>query len=109
MAHSQIPPGAVVRVSAGSFDPAQFAAVERMRHEVGAYLIPAITPLEGLLGYYAGTSREGSIVDVSLWSTDEHARQMGQLKEMVVDARGAAEALGITFVPIINHPLSWHI
>lgn len=33
---------------------------------------------------------------------------MGDLKEMVVDARAAAAALGVTF-PIVNHPLSWHI
>ncbi len=109
MAHAQIPPGAVVRVSKGIFDPARIAEVEQMRHTTGAYLAPAITPMEGLLGYYAGTSRDGSIVDVSIWTSDEHARQMGELKEMVVDARTAAEALGVTFIPIINHPLSWHI
>lgn len=109
MAHSQIPPGAVVRVSRGSFDPARFAEVERMRHETCAYLAPAIAPMEGLLAYYAGTAREGSIVDVSLWDSDEHARQMVELKEMVVDARAAAEALGVTFIPIVNHPLSWHV
>jgi len=109
MTQTEIPRSAVVRVSRGSFDPARFDQIERMRHETGAYLTPAITRLGGLLGYYAGTSPEGSIVDVSLWDSDEHARQMGQLKEMVVDAAPAAEALGVTFVPIVNHPLSWHI
>lgn len=109
MAQADIPRSAVVRVSSGRFDPARFDQIERMRHEAGAYLTPAITRLEGLLGYYAGTSPEGSIVDVSLWDSDEHARQMGQLKEMVVDARQAAETLGVTFIPIVNHPLSWHI
>jgi hypothetical protein len=109
MAQSHVPPAAVVRVSIGSFDPARFAEIERMRHETGAYLAPAIARLEGLLGYYAGTSREGSIVDVSIWETDGAARQMGELKEMVVDARAAADALGVTFIPIINHPLSWHV
>jgi hypothetical protein len=109
MTQTDIPPGAVVRVSQGSFDPACFAEVERMRQEVGVYLVPAISRLEGLLGYYAGTSRDGSVVDVSLWDSDEHADQMGQLKEMVVDARQAAQALGVTFIPIVNYPLSWHV
>jgi hypothetical protein len=109
MAPIEFPPNAVVRVSKGSFDPSRFAEVERMRQKVGVYLVPAIARLEGLLGYYAGTSREGSIVDVSLWDSDEHANQMGQLKEMIVDARQAAEALGVTFIPIVNYPLSWHV
>jgi hypothetical protein len=109
MAHLEIPPNAVVRISEGSFDPARFAEVERMRHEVGVYLAPAIARLEGLLGYYAGTSPEGSIVDVSLWDSDEHASQMGQLKEMIVDARAAAGALGVTFIPIVNYPISWDV
>jgi hypothetical protein len=29
------------------------------------------------------------------------------LKEMIVDARKAAEAVGATFVPIVNYPVSW--
>jgi len=109
MTHQEIPPGAIVRVSQGSFDPERLAEVERMRAEVGVYLAPAIARLDGLLGYYAGTSPDGSIVDISLWDSDEHANQMGQLKEMIVDARQAANALGVTFVPIVNYPLSWHV
>jgi hypothetical protein len=80
-----------------------------MRNETVVYLAPAIAPLEGLLGYYAGTSVEGSLVDVSLWDTDEHANQMSHLKEMVVDARPVGVAAGITFIPIVNYPLSWHV
>jgi hypothetical protein len=109
MAHQEIPRTAVVRVSRGSFDPARFADVEGMRSETSAYLAPAIAQLEGLLGYYAGTSPDGSIVDVSLWDSDEHANQMGQLKEMIVDARHAGEVAGATFIPIVNYPLSWQV
>ena len=85
---------AVVRVSRGTFDPARFAEVERMTRDTGAYLIPAIGRLAGLLHYFAAASPSGSIVHVSIWDSDEHAQQMGHLKEMIVDARRAGEAAG---------------
>ena len=109
MTPSVVPPAAVVRVSRGTFDPARFADVERMTRETGVYLIPAIKTLPGLIGYYAGASPSGSMVHVSIWDSDEHAQQMGQLKEMIVDARKAAETAGVQFTPIINFPISWNI
>ena len=104
-----VPPTAVVRVSRGTFDPARFADVERMTGETGAYLIPAIEKLPGLINYYAAASPSGSMVHVSIWDSDEHAQQMGHLKEMIVDARKAAEAAGVQFTPIVNYPISWDI
>ncbi|HYB01006.1 MAG TPA: hypothetical protein VED37_12370 [Ktedonobacteraceae bacterium] len=80
-----------------------------MTKETGTYLIPAIQKLPGLLSYYAGTSPDGSIVHVSIWDSEEHAQQMSRLKEMIVDARRASEAVGVTFIPIVNYPLSWTI
>jgi hypothetical protein len=104
-----VPPTAVVRVSKGTFDPARFTEVERMTRDTGVYLIPAIKALPGLISYYAGASRSGSMVHVSIWDSDEHAQQMGQLKEMIVDARKAGETAGVQFTPIINYPISWNI
>ncbi|MDQ2812203.1 MAG: hypothetical protein M3Z75_10090 [Actinomycetota bacterium] len=104
-----IPAGAVIRVSRGNFDPANFTEVERMTAETGTYLTPVIRRLDGLLGYYAGASPDGSMVHVSIWKSEEHAQQMGRLKEMIVDARTDAEAVGVEFIPIINYPVSWHI
>jgi len=104
-----LPPTAVIRVSRGNFDPARFEEVDRMAKEIGTYLIPAIQKLPGLLSYYAGTSQDGSMVHVSLWDSEEHANQMGSLKEMIVDARRDSEAVGVTFLPIVNYPLSWTI
>ena len=104
-----LPPTAVIRVSRGNFDPARFEEVDRMAKEIGTYLIPAIHKLPGLLSYYAGTSPDGSMVHVSLWDSEEHAKQMGGLKEMIVDARRDSEAVGVTFIPIVNYPLSWTI
>jgi hypothetical protein len=100
---------AVVRVSRGTFDPGRFAGVDAMNKKVSAYLIPAIKRLPGLIHYYTGVSPEGSIVAVSVWDSDEHATQLNQLKEMVVDARGEAEAAGVAFTPILDYPIGWTI
>ena len=104
-----LPPTAVIRVSRADFDPARFAEVERMTRDTGTYLIPAISRLPGLAGYFAGASPTGSMVHVSLWESDAHAQQMGSLKEMVVNARRDAEAVGCRFTPIVNFPVAWHI
>jgi hypothetical protein len=99
----------IVRVSRGNFDPARFAEVERMTRDTAAYLIPAIGRLQGLVGYFAGTSPSGSIVHVSLWESDAQAQEMSKLKQMVVDARQDAEKVGIEFTPIVNYPIAWRI
>src|ERR1700727_1457680 len=100
-----LPASAVVRVSRGSFDPGLFAEVEAVNKKVSGYLVPAIERLPGLIHFYAGVSPEGSIVNVSVWDSDEHAAQMGRLKEMTVDARGEMEAVGVAFTPIVNYPI----
>lgn len=109
MATPSIPPSAVIRVSLGNFDQGRFAEVDQMTRDTGRYLIPAIQQLDGLISYYAGMSSEGSVVHVSVWQSNEHADQMGRLREMIVDARGDAEAAGVSFIPIVNYPIAWHI
>lgn len=109
MAIPSLPADAVVRVSRGNFDPARFAEVDQMTRATGRYLIPAIQRLDGLIGYYAGTSGEGSTVHVSLWRSHEDAEQMARLKEMIVDARRDADAVGVSFIPIVNYPVAWTI
>jgi hypothetical protein len=104
-----LPPTAVIRVSRGNFDPARFPEVHEMAVATGRYLIPAIEKLPGLISYYAGASPDGSMVHVSIWESDEHAGQMGRLKEMIVDARRDSEAVGVTFTPIVNYPIDWTI
>jgi hypothetical protein len=99
----------VIRVSRGTFDPARFPDAEAMTHATGEFLIPAIRRLDGLLGYYAGTHPSGSTVHVSLWRSDADAQQMSRLKEMIVDARAAGDAAGVTFEPIVNYPIAWRI
>ena len=104
-----LPSTAVVRVSRGNFDPARFAEVELMTRNTGTYLIPAINRLPGLLHYSAAVSPSGSVVHVSFWDSEEHAQQMSHLKEMILDARKDAEAVGIEFVPIVNYPITWNV
>jgi hypothetical protein len=104
-----LPATAVVRVSRGSFDPSRFAEVDAVNKKVSGYLVPAIQRLPGLIHWYAGVSPEGSIVNVSVWDSDEHAAQMGGLTEMTVDARGEMEAAGVAFIPIVNYPINWTI
>jgi hypothetical protein len=103
------PSTAVIRVSRGDFDPARFEEVEQMTRDTGRYLIPAIGRLDGLIAYYVGASVQGSAVHVSVWQTNDHAEQMGQLKEMVLDARRDADAVGVTFTPIVHCPIAWSI
>jgi hypothetical protein len=100
---------AVVRVSRGSFDPSRFADVDAVNKNVSGYLVPAIQRLPGLIHWYAGVSPEGSIVNVSVWDSDEHAAQMDRLTEMTVEARGEMEAVGVAFIPIVNYPINWTI
>ena len=104
-----LPTTAVVRVSRGSFDPSRFAEVDAVNTRVSEYLIPAIKQLPGLIHWYAGVSPEGSIMNVSVWDSDEHAAQMDQLKEMTVIARGEMEAVDVSFIPIVNYPINWTI
>ena len=109
MATAPLPEGVVVRVSRGTFDPARFAEVQAMTIATGRYLVPAISRLPGLISYYAGASPDGSMIHVSIWDCDEHAGQMGRLKEMIVDARNDAEKAGVSFIPIVNYPVDWII
>ncbi|MGA7540769.1 MAG: hypothetical protein WBW93_18580 [Steroidobacteraceae bacterium] len=104
-----LPPTAVIRISHGSFNPARFLEVSRMADETAKYLMPAIKKLPGLIKYFAALSQSGSYVHVSIWETDAHAREMATLKEMTVTARQAAESVGVRFVPIVNHTLTWTI
>jgi len=101
--------GSVVRVSQGKFDPNRFAEVEQMAVATSSYLIPAIQRLPGLISYFAGASPDGSMVNVSVWDSNEHAAQMDALKEMMVDARRDAEAVGVEFINVVNYPIAWTI
>ena len=104
-----LPVTAFVRVSRATFDPSRFAEVDAMNTRTSKYLIPAVEGLPGLIHFYSGVSPQGSIVQISIWDSEEHAKQLDGLKEMAVIARGEAEAAGVTFTPIVNYPVNWTI
>ena len=102
-----LPATAVVRISRASFDPVRLAEVDAASKKTSQYIIPAVRRLPGLLHFYSGVSPKGSMVQVSVWDTDEHAAQLDRLKEMVVDGRRDMEAAGVTFTPIFHYPIDW--
>jgi hypothetical protein len=100
-----LPTTAVVRVSRANFDASRYTEVDAASKKTSEYVIPAIRRLAGLIHFYAGVSPKGSVVQVSVWDSDEHAAQLDHLKEMVVDGRRDMEAPGVTFTPIVNYPI----
>jgi hypothetical protein len=100
-----LPTTAIVRVSRANFDPSRFADVDAASKKTSEYIIPALRRLSGLIHFYAGVSPQGSIVQVSVWDTEEHAAQLDHLNEMVIDGRRDMEAVGVTFTPIFNYPI----
>ena len=100
-----LPTSAVIRISRANFDPSRFAEVDAMSKKTSEYIIPALRRLPGLIDFYAGVSQKGSVVQVSVWDSDEHAAQLNTLKEMVVDGRRDMEAVGVTFTPIVHYPI----
>ena len=104
-----LPATAVVRASRATFDPSRFAEIDALHTKQAEYLSPAIKYLPGLLHFYAGVSPDGSMLQVSVWDSEEHSAQLNHLKEMVVIARGEMEALGVAFTPIATYPVGWTI
>src|SRR5690242_521445 len=104
-----LPAAAVVRVSRAAFDPSRFAAVDAMNTKTSKYLIPAVQRLPGLTHFYAGVSPQGSAVHVSVWDSDEHAAQLERADGDDRRRAGEAEAVGVTFTPIVNYPVNWTI
>ena len=100
----------IVRISIGYFQPEQTEKVESMlNNEFKNALIPAIKKLKGNISYYVGIDKEKhSLTNVSFWETNEDAKQMATLKEML-DMRTTFEALGLKFIEITNQNILWEL
>lgn len=104
-----LPGTAVLRVSRATFDPSRFAEVDARSARQAGYLRTAVQQLPGLIQFSATVSPNGSMLQASVWDTEEHSAQLNHLKEMVVIARGEMEEVGVTFTPIVTYPISWAI
>ena len=99
----------IVRLSRARFDPASYDECLRILSDTDLALRSALARLPGLLGYHVALDRDSStMVNVSLWDTDEHARVMATLPEMLAWRR-AFEPLGAVFDPIVNYPALWSV
>jgi hypothetical protein len=108
-----LPSTAFLRVGRVTFDPSLYAAVALADKKTSEYLIPAINRLPGLIRWFSGVSPEGSLSQVSIWDSEEHAAQMDHLREMRVKAREDFGAVGVTFTAetatYTNFPITWAI
>ena len=100
----------IVRISKGRYKPELHAEVTARLVASSGTLVPAITALPGCLSYYAGSEEaSGTMVNVSVWDTLEHAQAMGSLTEMAALAQEFI-ALGVEFErPIVNYPVLWQL
>lgn len=99
----------VVRISKGTFDPSRIAESEHLLADSERALRDVLTGLKGLVHYYVGIDRSrGSLTNVSVWDSLEHAHQMDTLPAMLAQ-RPILEAAGVTFEPITNHETLWVI
>ena len=110
---ASLPTTAVVRVGRVTFDPSLYDAVVAADKKTSHYLVPAIKRLPGFIEWFTGVSPDGSISQVSVWDSEEHAAQMDHLQEMRVQARDDFRAIGVTFTPetatYTNYPITWTI
>ena len=99
----------IVRVSRGQFDPEQYQQIKAHLVDAQHSLIPAIRNLPGLLHYYVGIDPVTStMINVSLWDSLEHAKQMSNLAPMLMLV-SEFQGLGVQFDPIANHETLWEI
>ena len=99
----------IVRISRGEFDQADGAMVEEALRSSEVPLVPAIRAMAGLINYYAALDLEaGTVVNVSVWDSPEHAQAMGSLAAMQAQ-RPVMEAAGMRFAPIVNTEVAWSI
>ncbi len=99
----------VVRIARGQFAPEKYDKVERLLAESKIPLVPALQALEGLLYYHAGLDAStNTVVNVSIWETEQAARQMDTLAPMS-EQRRIMEAAGVRFDKNTNYEPLWSL
>jgi hypothetical protein len=96
-------------VSQGFFDEHMIERVIAGLEEGRGMLEPALKVLHRILHYYVAVDRNSnSMVNISVWSSLEDAKQMDKLPEMLAQRR-LFEALGVRFEPIRNYSTLWNL
>ena len=99
----------VIRISKGHFEPGKYAEIAGLIADSAAPLVPALDALEGLLYYHASVDENtNTVVNVSVWESEEAAKQMDKLAAMLAQ-RPILEAAGVTFDRIANYKPLWKI
>jgi len=100
----------VVRVSVIRCKPEAFAELRDMMMAALAPLGPGISKLHGLLHFYAGADEAtASLINVSVWTSLEDAKQLDSFQPML-DLGREFVAKGAVFErPIMNHTTLWEL
>ncbi len=100
----------VIRISKGSFPADSFDRIRAMLDASQKSLVPAIRDLAGCLHYWAAIDPvTNTMVNVSVWTSLEDAKQMDGLAAMQALAKELVAA-GVQFDrPITNYDGLWQI
>ena len=99
----------VLRISKGRFAEDHYTRVRGLIEESENVLAPALKQLRGLLYYHAGVDPlTNTVVNVSIWSDLDAARQMDTLAPMLAQ-RPILEQAGVQFDQIANYEPLWAI
>lgn len=100
-------PSPVVRISKGRFAPERYDTVRGLIEKSAEPLVPALKQLRGLLYYHAATDPvTNTVVNVSIWTDLDAARQMESLAPMLAQ-RPILEQAGVQFDQIANYEPLW--
>ena len=99
----------IVRISKGHFAPTQYDEVRQLIEAAANPLIPAIKQLHGLIYYHVAVDPiTNTVVNVSIWTDLEAAKQMDTLAPMLAQ-RPIVEQAGVQFEQIANYEPLWSI
>jgi hypothetical protein len=111
MPHSEGEPmQPVVRISILRCARENFDNLQRMMTDADAVLRPGIEAMPGLISFYAGADEATlSLMNVSIWTTLENAKQLDTYQPMLDLGKTFVQA-GATFErPIMNHLTLWQL
>ncbi len=99
----------IVRISRGHFTSEQYDNVRQLIEAAAEPLVPAIKQLRGLLYYHVSVDPiTNTVVNVSIWTDLDAAKQMDTLAPMLAQ-RPILEQAGAQFDRIANYEPLWTI